>query len=409
MEGDLYQQQDPRNAILDYWQKRLGARPDMDAPTSVTGLDETPQYQSWQPERGGEAPPLVTAPPSSTAIGGGDEYSNALLKALSTPRKDSLSAYWGQPAVGKIPLDMFTTLAGSTAHALAPLNASGRMGASLAELGGAAYGERMRREYEGGPNALIKNLMDVARFRKEMQPPQDATSVFLRNYMQTHPGSTLEDATRAHTDLTTRPSTRLFPTIMWRNIQTGKEVPVDPTDREAQEDLIGKGFTPVKEIEKESKSVGTEITRHEGDKEVKYRITGYDENRLPIYEHVPEAVAPRWAPKAPPKATQEVQNYKAYQQDYIKTHGSTQGMLNPDQYTDKRKKEQSQAAAEGRAAGKGGAGPRDLRAVAKGGGQQLKPITKAVEAEIRKTARTRDEAEKMARDQGYDPSTRAKE
>lgn len=79
---------------------------------------------------------------------------NALNPDVAPPA-DPYSDYWGQKVgLGKMPLDQFVRMAGMTAGAIAPDTASGRMGNQLATMGGQAYGERTRREYDA-PNRLL--------------------------------------------------------------------------------------------------------------------------------------------------------------------------------------------------------------------------------------------------------------
>jgi len=95
---------------------------------------------------------------------------NALLRpdqaaptTAPVPEKsaNSLLDYWKKPVIGNLPLDQFVQLAGTAAHAIAPREWSGRLGAGLAQMGGAAYGERVRREREEPTNILRRRLLEA--------------------------------------------------------------------------------------------------------------------------------------------------------------------------------------------------------------------------------------------------------
>ena len=82
---------------------------------------------------------------------------------------DELSNYWKKPVLGKMPRDQFVQLMGTVAQSLTPNEWSGRLGGSLAQVGGSAYGERMRREYEAPGNALRRRLQ-AAQIQKYERP-----------------------------------------------------------------------------------------------------------------------------------------------------------------------------------------------------------------------------------------------
>jgi len=87
--------------------------------------------------------------------------------------KDTLSEYWGQPVVGKMPLDQFVRTAGMAASAIDPTGPSGRLGRDLAGMGAEAYGERMKREYES-PNKLLQRRLALAQIKEaENKPPTE--------------------------------------------------------------------------------------------------------------------------------------------------------------------------------------------------------------------------------------------
>ena len=86
-------------------------------------------------------------------------------EVTNTQPVNALTKYWGQPVVGNLPLDQFVTLAGTTAHALDPTGFGGRLGKDIASMGSAAYGERMKREYET-PNKLLQRQLLTAQINK---------------------------------------------------------------------------------------------------------------------------------------------------------------------------------------------------------------------------------------------------
>jgi len=94
---------------------------------------------------------------------------------------NSLLDYWKQPILGKMPLDLFTTLAGTMAHGIAPSSLGGRMGAGLANLGGTMYGERIRREGEEPTNVLRRRLLE-AQIEKAGRPEKLTDIEFFREH-----------------------------------------------------------------------------------------------------------------------------------------------------------------------------------------------------------------------------------
>lgn len=129
-----------------------------------------------------EATPVFPEPPSQ----------NAILNAISRPTApmtkkptNALLDYWAKPVIGGIPRDMFVQLAGSLAHAIAPREWSGRIGANLAQMGGQAYAERIRREREEPENVLRRRLLEAQ--AKKLEEPEKPTEwgAFYKEHMNT--------------------------------------------------------------------------------------------------------------------------------------------------------------------------------------------------------------------------------
>jgi len=87
----------------------------------------------------------------------------AALPTLADPSlpKDSVSEYWGQPVVGKLPLDQFVRMAGMASNALTPDTPMGRLGAGAAQMAQEGYETRIKREYEA-PNRLLAQRLATA-------------------------------------------------------------------------------------------------------------------------------------------------------------------------------------------------------------------------------------------------------
>jgi hypothetical protein len=87
----------------------------------------------------------------------------AALPTLADPSlpKDSVSEYWGQPVVGKLPLDQFVRMAGMASNALAPDTPMGRLGAGAAQMAQEGYATRIKREYDA-PNELLRRRLATA-------------------------------------------------------------------------------------------------------------------------------------------------------------------------------------------------------------------------------------------------------
>ena len=99
---------------------------------------------------------------------------NLLTASTAAPTQppDSLSSYWGQKMGGSnLPLDRFVQLAGTAAKAFDPTGVGGRLGDDLAQMGAGAYGERMKREYEG-PNKLLQRQLATAQIERIKNPTE---------------------------------------------------------------------------------------------------------------------------------------------------------------------------------------------------------------------------------------------
>ena len=137
------------------------------------------------PEEVAYTPVLPVTPPGAvTPI---SPARNVLLDRLLTTTPpvakepgNSLLDYWKQPVIGKMPLDQFVQLAGMVSHALAPREAAGRVGAGLAQIGGAAYAERVKRE--DPENVLRKRLLEAQ--IGEAETPKEWGS-FYKEHMNT--------------------------------------------------------------------------------------------------------------------------------------------------------------------------------------------------------------------------------
>ena len=117
--------------------------------------DLVPQQQQQPDNNLNYAANLATAlggkaSPESPAAGMGlspsadeDTFASAEGQLSQQPQKTGPYDYWKQPVVGNMPLDRFVQLTGMAAHAFAPQEASGRLGASLAGMGGQAAAGRL--------------------------------------------------------------------------------------------------------------------------------------------------------------------------------------------------------------------------------------------------------------------------
>ena len=93
---------------------------------------------------------------------------NLLTASSSAPgAPDKFQQYWSQPVMGNMPLDQFVRLAGMASHAIDPTGPGGRLGKDLSAMGGEAYKERSRREYEG-PNRLLQQQIAKATLADEI-------------------------------------------------------------------------------------------------------------------------------------------------------------------------------------------------------------------------------------------------
>jgi len=108
--------------------------------------------------RGGLARVQPQAPPQAT-----------IARTLMPQQRRSEADYWKQPIIGGIPRDLFMTLTGQAAQAIAPRTASGRLGGGLARMAGDVYGRRMRREEEEPERALQRKVRE-AQLRKLERP-----------------------------------------------------------------------------------------------------------------------------------------------------------------------------------------------------------------------------------------------
>lgn len=174
---------------------------------------------------------------------------NAMTASAAAP-PDSLSDYWGQK-IGKtnMPLDQFVQLTGMAANAIAPQTAGGRLGRNLAALGGGAYDERMKREYET-PNKLLQRKLLNAQIGKIEKEQPDKWETFLsdpavqnmsaeeklkswtawtgttkaKNKWETYNASpeaqalSIPERIKKFTEITGKPAKDLDKEVAWRNI-----------------------------------------------------------------------------------------------------------------------------------------------------------------------------------------------
>jgi len=114
--------------------------------------------------------PVAPAPPVTNVLQPAQQQptpqpgqQSIALPALADPSlpKDAVSEYWGQPVVGKLPLDQFVRMAGMASNALAPDTPMGRLGAGAAQMAQEGYETRIKREYEA-PNELLRRRLATA-------------------------------------------------------------------------------------------------------------------------------------------------------------------------------------------------------------------------------------------------------
>lgn len=131
--------------------------PETTPPVDNTLLKYIPSSSTYSPD--------ITERAKFTGI---PETENVLRQALLRPpppaattaqiappvaQKNRLLDYWAQPVIGKMPLDQFVQIAGTLGHAFGRTprgeeTPMGKLGAGLAQIGGAAYAERIRQEDE---------------------------------------------------------------------------------------------------------------------------------------------------------------------------------------------------------------------------------------------------------------------
>ena len=106
---------------------------------------------------------------------------NYLRQLALQDQPDELSEYWKKPIIGKMPRDQFVQMTGMIANALAPDTWSGRLGAGLAGMGGGAYAERMKREYQK-PEDMLRRRFLAAQIKKYEEPDRPNASDFAEDY-----------------------------------------------------------------------------------------------------------------------------------------------------------------------------------------------------------------------------------
>ncbi len=164
------------------------------------------------------------------------ETNNALLnmpqQKIEQPAAGSLLDYWAKPAVGKIPLDQFVHVAGMLSNAIAPNTPMGRVGAGLSQLGGAMYGERLKREDE------VKIPTEWGAFYKEHRNTVNPT---------TGKPYTILETLKDFKALNATPREFAPANILFKNEATGESTYVNKNDNEKLNALLKLGF---REIEK---------------------------------------------------------------------------------------------------------------------------------------------------------------
>jgi len=104
--------------------------------------------------------PIVPIEPTSNALvaqqqGVQQQVAPPTAPPMQTLEPSEHEKYWGNKVFGKIPLDQFVQMAGMLANSFNP---DDPLGKQLAAMGGEAYKERMKREYEG-PNKLLERRL----------------------------------------------------------------------------------------------------------------------------------------------------------------------------------------------------------------------------------------------------------
>ena len=99
--------------------------------------------------------PIVPVEPTSNALVAQQQGVLPTAPPMQTLEPSEHEKYWGNKVFGKIPLDQFVQMAGMLANSFNP---DDPLGKQLSAMGGEAYKERMKREYEG-PNKLLERRL----------------------------------------------------------------------------------------------------------------------------------------------------------------------------------------------------------------------------------------------------------
>lgn len=125
--------------------------------------------------------PITPVEPTGSPVAQPQSFEQPSASTALPPRDLSEhEKYWGNKVFGKIPLDQFVQMAGMLANSFNP---DDPLGKQLAQMGGEAYKERMKREYEG-PNKLLESMLTREKIGERVAggAMRNALSNFVENW-----------------------------------------------------------------------------------------------------------------------------------------------------------------------------------------------------------------------------------
>ncbi len=125
--------------------------------------------------------PITPVEPTGSPVAQPQSFEQPSVSTVLPPRELSEhEKYWGNKVFGKIPLDQFVQMAGMLANSFNPEDPLGKQ---LAQMGGEAYKERMKREYEG-PNKLLESMLTREKIGERVAggAMRNALSNFVENW-----------------------------------------------------------------------------------------------------------------------------------------------------------------------------------------------------------------------------------
>lgn len=216
------------------------------------------------------------------------------------------SKYWGNKVFGKIPLDQFVQMAGMLANSFNPEDPLGKQ---LATMGGEAYKERIKQEYEG-PNKLLEQKLKQEQLKSKISG--NLTQTRMSEFIQSWPerentlrasGMSQKDLDREFSKGVTNIMTEGFPTrgaaLVEKSISGKEALLMKDLDREAKIDEAirrGERFQRTQEERERHNRVMEEIgkirteMRDKAEKEDKTLVQVEDENGNMIWKKRSEIV-----------------------------------------------------------------------------------------------------------------------